>query len=74
MFEPGQHGLVILGDGRLKLFVVNAQAAPGVVYGTYRLGRLDGKLCLSTDQPGGLITLRNRETLVYCGENYQRIP
>jgi hypothetical protein len=65
---------VILGDGRLKLFVVNAQAAPGVVFGTYQLGKHDGKLCLATDQPGGLITLRDRETHGYCGKNYQRIP
>jgi len=72
--EPGQHGLVILGDGKLKLFRVNAQAAPGVVYGTYQIGRLDGKLCLATDQPGRLIKVIDRQSLEYSGESYQRIP
>ncbi len=72
--EPGRHGIVLLGDGKLKLFQVNAQAAPGVVYGTYRFGRLDAKLCLATDQPGGLIKVLNRESLEFCGEIYKRIP
>lgn len=72
--EPGQHGLVILGDGKLKLFRVNAQAAPGVVYGTYQLGRFDGKISLSTDQPGGLIRVLDRESLSYGGETFRRIP
>ncbi len=72
--QPGQHGIVILGDGKMKLFQVNAQAAPGVVFGTYRLGRLEGKLHLATDQPGGLITVRDRDTLDYGGEAYKRIP
>lgn len=72
--EPGQHGLVILGDGKLKLFRVNAQAAPGVVYGTYQIGRLDGKLHLATDQPGRLIKVIDRQSLEYSGEIYKRIP
>jgi hypothetical protein len=72
--EPGHHGIVILGDGRLKLFVVHAQAAPGVVLGTYRIGRLNTKLCLATDQPGGLITVNDRETLAYAGEIFKRLP
>jgi hypothetical protein len=72
--EPGQHGIVILGDGKLKLFQVYAQAAPGVVYGSYRFGRVDGKLCLATDQPGGLIKVIDRESLEFCGEIYKRVP
>lgn len=72
--EPGHYGIVILGDGKLKLFQVNAQAAPGVVYGTYRLGRLSAKVCLATDQPGGLIVVAERNTLEFCGEKYTRIP
>jgi hypothetical protein len=72
--EPGHHGIALLGDGRLKLFVIHAQAAPGVVMGTYRIGRLDTKLCLATDQPGGLIKVLNRETLEYSGETYRRLP
>jgi hypothetical protein len=72
--EPGQHGIIILGDGKLKLFQVNAQAAPSVVYGSYRFGRLDSKLCLDTDQPGGLVKVLDRESLEFCGEVYRRIP
>jgi hypothetical protein len=72
--EPGQHGIVILGDGRLKLFVVNAQAAPSLVYGTYRLGRLGTSVCLATDQPGGLIKVLDRETLEFGGGSFKRIP
>jgi len=72
--EPGQHGIILLGDGKLKLFQMNAQAAPGVVYGTYAFGRLDGKLHLATDQPGGLIKVVDRESLEFCGEIYRRVP
>jgi len=72
--EPGQHGIIILGNGKLKLFQVNAQAAPGVVYGTYQFGRLESKLCLATDQPGGLIKVIDRESLEFCGEIYKRVP
>jgi hypothetical protein len=71
--EPGHHGIVILASGRLELFQVNARGGPGTVYGTYRLGRKDGQLVLSLDQPGGLIKVNGREALEYCGETYRRI-
>ena len=71
--EPGQHGIVVLGSGKLELFQVNARGGPGTVYATYLLGRKDGELCLATDQPGGLITVTNRESLEFCGETYKRI-
>lgn len=72
--EAGQHGIVILGDGKLKLFQNNAQAAPGLLYGSYEFGRRDGKVCLATDQPGGLIKVLDRDTLEFCGEMYRRVP
>ena len=72
--EPGQHGIVVLADGTLKLFQINAQVAPSVIYGTYRLGRRGAQLGLATDLPGGVIEVSNRDTLVYCGETYKRIP
>jgi hypothetical protein len=72
--EPGKHGIVILGSGKLKLFQVNAQASPGVVYGSYTLGRLNSKIHLATDQPGGLIKVVDRETLEYGGEIFKRVP
>ncbi len=71
--EPGQHGIVILGRGNLELFQVNTRGGPGTVYGTYQLGRKNGVLHLVTDQPGGLITVKSRDTLEFCGETYERI-
>ena len=72
--EPGQHGIAVMDDGAIKLFELNSQVAPSVIYDTYRLGRLDTTLCLVTHQPGGVIEARDRDTLVYCGETYQRLP
>ena len=72
--EPGQHGIVVLADDTLKLFQINAQVAPSMIYGTYRLGRRGAALGLATDQPGGVIDVLDRDTLVYCGETYKRIP
>ncbi len=72
--EPGHHGIIILGDGKLKLFQINAVAAPSVVYGDYKFGRLKSKLCLATDQPGGVIEVMDRESLQFCGEIYKKIP
>lgn len=72
--EPGQHGIVVQADGTLKLFRINAQVAPSVIHGTYRLGRRGAALGLATDQPGGVIDVSDRNTLVYCGEVYKRIP
>jgi hypothetical protein len=72
--QPGQHGIVILGDGDLKLFTANTNAAPSVVYGKYKLGRLDSKLCLATDQPGGIIRVTDGRALEYSGEKYDRLP
>lgn len=72
--EPGQHGMVISGPAELKLFELGTVAAPRFVYVTYRLGRIGPKLCLATDQPGGVIEVTADGTLVYGGEDYRRIP
>ncbi len=72
--QPGQHGIVVLAAGRLKLFELDTRAAPRVVYATGRLGRTGPRLALATDQPGGLIEVTDPNTLVYCGEVYRRIP
>lgn len=72
--EPGQHGIVIMGPGEMKLFELAAVEAPRVVYAGYRLGRIGAQLCLATDQPGGVIQVAAPGRLVYCGEAYQRIP
>ena len=72
--EPGQHGIVVTGPGELKLFELGTVEAPRVVYVSYQLGRVDAKLCLATDQPGGLIEVLADGNLAYGGESYQRIP
>ena len=71
---PGQHGIVVSDTGDLKIFQVNAQEAPSVIYATWEAGRIAGKLVLGTNQPGGQIEVVDHETLAYCGENYLRIP
>jgi hypothetical protein len=71
--EPGHHGIIILGGGKLKLFRVNAQSAPSILEGTYTLGRLGSKLAIATNQPGGVISVAERHTLEYCGMKFQRI-
>jgi hypothetical protein len=72
--EPGQHGIVIMGPGEMKLFELAAVEAPRVVYAGYRPGRIGARLSLATDQPGGVIEVATDGRLVYCGETYQRIP
>lgn len=72
--EPGEHGRVLVGDEKLKRFQTNGQAAPGVIFGADRHGRIDGNPCLTCDQPGGLIQVRGRECLVFCGKIDQRVP
>lgn len=71
---PGQHGIVLSTAGELKLFEVRALAAPGVVYASVDVGRLEGKVVLATNQPGGLIAVQPDGNLLYCGETYRRIP
>lgn len=72
--EPGQHGIVVTGPGELKLFELGSVEAPRVVYAGYRPGRIGGRLCLATDQPGGVIEVAADGALLYCGETYLRIP
>jgi len=72
--QPGQHGIVLTTTGELRLFELRAMDAPCVVHATGEWGRVGPTLCLATDQPGGLITMPDRDTLVYCGEIYKRIP
>jgi hypothetical protein len=72
--DPGQHGIVFTGPGDLKLIELAAVEAPRTVYVNYRLGRVEGKLSLVTDQLGGTIEVTAEGNLVYCGETYLRIP
>ena len=72
--QPGQHGIVFVTAGEMKLFELGAVNAPRVVYASGEPGRVGSRLALATDQPGGLIEITDHDTLVYCGEVYRRIP
>lgn len=72
--EPGQHGIVLGGTGELKLFELGVVEAPRIIHVSYELGRVEAKLCLATNQPGGLIEVQANGNLLYGGEVYQRIP
>lgn len=72
--EPGQHGIVIMGPGEMKLFELGTVEAPRVVYAGYQLGRIGASLCLATDQPGGVVEVAPDGSLRYGGETYQRLP
>ena len=71
---PGQHGIVATGPTELKIFEFGAVEAPRVIYATFTPGWSGAKFCLVTDQPGGLVEVKNDGTLIYCGEIYRRIP
>lgn len=72
--QPGQHGIALTTIGDLKLFELQAVEAPRVVPAGCQPVRAAGRLGLATDQPGGLIMVADRDTLVYGGENYRRLP
>jgi hypothetical protein len=72
--QPGQHGIVFISTGDVKLFELMALAPPRIVYASGRLGRVGTKLVLATDQPGGAIEITNRNALIYGGAVYRRIP
>jgi hypothetical protein len=70
---PGHHGLVINTDGSIKLFQINRQLPPSILYDTYELVNQKGQLCLTTHQPGCLIMVKDKDTLLYCDETYKRV-
>jgi len=72
--QPGDHGIVIARAGEVKLFELQALDAPRLVYASAELGSVGAELALATDQPGGVIEVKDRDTLVYCGESYRRVP
>lgn len=70
---PNGHGIAVLGDGNLKLFTINAQAAPSVVLGSFKFGRIGETLYLATNQPGGLIKVIDPKSLEFCGLVFSRV-
>jgi hypothetical protein len=72
--QPGDHGIALTTTGELRLFELRGSEPPGVVNPSFEWGRVGSSIGLSTDQPGGVIVQSDRDTLVYCGETYERIP
>lgn len=72
--RPGEHGIALTTGGELRLFELQAVNAPRVVRLDAQLVRRDGALAFATGQPGGAILVVDRDTLVYGGETYRRIP
>lgn len=71
--QPGEHGIVLTATEEVRLIEFRAVDAPRLVHATADVGVVEGVTCLLTDQPGGLIRVGEPETLVYCGETYQRV-
>ncbi|MDO8541641.1 MAG: hypothetical protein Q7S40_14485 [Opitutaceae bacterium] len=71
--EAGQHGIVVSATRELRLFEMRGLEPPRVVNGSFEPVRLGPSLALATDQPGGLILVRDPDTLLYCGETYARV-
>lgn len=72
--QSGHHGIALAADGTMKLFQLNPQGAPSLLQDTYRIGQVDGQLCVLGNQPGGVVRVVGETALVFCGETYQRIP
>lgn len=72
--QPGQHGIVLTASGELRIFEWRQRDAPRLIHATGEWGRIGALRCLATDQPGGLITMPERDAWVYCGETYRRVP
>jgi hypothetical protein len=71
--QPGQHGLVFAATGELRLWEFRAVEAPRVVHAKGVVGQIGTQLVIATDQLGGVITVRDPDALVYCGETYTRL-
>lgn len=71
---PGHHGLVLGPTEEIRLFEFRAAEAPRRVQATAVPGRSAGQLCLATDQPGGIITVRNDNVLIYGDQVFTRLP
>jgi hypothetical protein len=44
------------------------------VHARVTAGQVGSTVALLTDQPGGVITAPDADTLVYCSETYTKVP
>jgi len=70
--NPGQHVIILLSTGGLRLMQTNNAGAPSEIKDSYRILSGEDGLFLQTTHPGPLIQVVTKETLSYCGETYRR--
>jgi len=70
--NPGQHVIILLSSGGLRLMQVNGTGGPSELKDTYQILSGDEGMFLQTTQPGPLIQVVSKETLSYGGETYRR--
>ena len=71
--QPGHYGIALSADGTMKFFQLNARGIPGVIRDTFRVGRIDGRLCVMGSLPGGPMVLVGKHTISYSGETFERL-
>jgi hypothetical protein len=71
--QRGDHGIVVDSGGTMRLFQLNEPEPPLLIRDDYRIGHIEGTLCLISHQPGGPLWIGPDNTLTYCGETYRRI-
>lgn len=69
--QPGDRAMEITADGRIKFLEVGARNRAGDSTDTFRVGRHDTKLCLTTVE-SGIVDILNIDTLVYFRDTYKR--
>jgi hypothetical protein len=69
--QPGDRAIEITADGRIKFLEVEARNRAGESTDTFRVGRHDNKLCLTTAE-SGVVDVLNIDTLVYFRDTYKR--
>lgn len=69
--QPGDRALEVLPDGRMNFSKITRSGLRIDYTDTYRIGRLDGKLCLASVN-SGIIEITNIDRLVYFSNAYVR--
>jgi len=69
---PGSRGIVVGGEGGIRIFELNAAGAPSFIHGTWQAGRIKGMLCLRIPELDTVVEIVDHETIAYCGQRYRR--
>jgi len=69
--DAGDRRIEIAADGHIRFLRVSSDGARPEWTDTYRIGRLDGKICIVT-AAAGLVYVTNIDTIVYYDDTYRR--